>query len=74
MLRLKAALHLIKYFLYINNKNIIELENLSCRTWKFDYNINIIEQKGMPFDHDFGYSCPLSSCPIKKREEEKEND
>ena len=38
--------------------NIIELENLSFRTWKFDNNINMIKQKGMPFDHDFGHSFP----------------
>ena len=28
-----------------------------------------IEQKGMTFDHDFGYSLPS----LKKRKEEKEN-
>ena len=32
-----------------------------------------IEQKGMTFDHDFGYSFHLSSSLLKKREEEKEN-
>ena len=33
----------------------------------------MIEQKGMTFNHDFGYSFPLS-LPSKKREEEKENE
>jgi hypothetical protein len=28
----------------------------------------------MNFDHDFGYSFPLSSSLLKKREEEKENE
>jgi hypothetical protein len=28
----------------------------------------------MNFDHDFGYSFPLFSSPLKKREEEKEID
>ena len=30
-----------------------------------------IEQKGITFDHDFGYSLPLFSSLLKKREEEK---
>ena len=34
----------------------------------------MIEQKGMPFDHDFGYSFPLFSSHLKKREEEKEKE
>ena len=29
-----------------------------------------IEQKGMTFDHDFGYSFPS----LKKKEEEKDNE
>ena len=33
-----------------------------------------IEQKGITFDHDFGYSIPLFSSLLKKREEEKENE
>ena len=33
-----------------------------------------IEQKGMFFNHDFGYSFPLFSSLLKKREEEKENE
>ena len=28
----------------------------------------------MTFDHDFGYSFPLFSSPLRKREEEKENE
>ena len=33
------------------------------------------DQKGMTFDHDFGYSFPpFSSLLTKKREEEKENE
>jgi hypothetical protein len=34
----------------------------------------MIEQKGLTFDHDFGYSFPLFSSLIKNREEEKENE
>ena len=34
----------------------------------------MIEQKGMTFDHDFAYSFPLFSSLLKKREEEKENE
>ena len=33
-----------------------------------------IEQKGINFDHDFGYSFHLLSSLLKKREEEKENE
>ena len=33
-----------------------------------------IEQKGMTFDHDFGYFFPFFFTPKKKREEEKENE
>ena len=33
-----------------------------------------IEQKGMTFDHVFGYSFPLFSSLLKKREEEKDNE
>ena len=33
-----------------------------------------MEQKGMTFDHDFGYYFPLFSSLLKKREEEKENE
>ena len=32
----------------------------------------MIEQKGMRFDHDFGYSFLLFSSVLKKREEEKD--
>ena len=32
-----------------------------------------IEQKGLTFDHDFGYPFPLFSSLLKNREEEKEN-
>ena len=32
-----------------------------------------IEQKGMTFDHDFGYSFPFFSSLLKKKEE-KENE
>ena len=31
----------------------------------------MIKQKGMSFDHNFGYSFPLFSSLLKKREEEK---
>ena len=34
----------------------------------------LIEKKGMTFDHDFGYSFPLFYSPLKKVEEEKENE
>ena len=33
-----------------------------------------IEQKEMPFDHDFGYFSPFSLPSYKKREDEKENE
>ena len=33
-----------------------------------------IEQKGMTFDHDFGYYFPHFSSLLKKKEEEKENE
>ena len=33
-----------------------------------------IEQKGMTFYHDFGYSFVLFSSLLKKRKEEKENE
>jgi hypothetical protein len=33
-----------------------------------------IEQKGMTFDHNFGYSFPFSLPSLKKRDEEKENE
>ena len=33
-----------------------------------------IEQKGMPFDHDFGYSFLLLSSLLKKEEREKKNE
>jgi hypothetical protein len=36
--------------------------------------MNLIEQKDMTFDNDFGYSFPLFSSLLKKREEEKENE
>jgi hypothetical protein len=32
----------------------------------------MIEQKGMPFDHHFGYSFPPFSSPLKKRGKENE--
>ena len=34
----------------------------------------LFEQKGMTFKHDFGYSLPLFSFLLKKKEEEKENE
>ena len=39
-------------------------------------NYKLIEQKGMTFDHDFGYSFSIFSSylKIKNREEEKENE
>ena len=33
-----------------------------------------IEQKGMTFDHDFGYYFPLFTSLLKKEEREKENE
>ena len=33
-----------------------------------------IEQKGMTFDHDFGYSFPLSFSLLKKEGREKKNE
>ena len=35
---------------------------------------NMIEQKGITFDHDFSYSFLLFSSLLKKGEEEKENE
>ena len=32
-----------------------------------------IEQKGMTFDHDFGYSLPLLSSLLEKEERRKDN-
>ena len=54
---------LINCYIY----NIIELDSIFCISYQ-------IEQKGMPFDHEFGYSLPLFSSSWKKREEEKENE
>ena len=34
----------------------------------------MIEQKGMTFDHDFGYSFHLSYSLLKKKGREKENE
>jgi len=34
----------------------------------------MIEQKGMAFEHEFGYSFPLFSSLLKNREEEKKNE
>ena len=34
----------------------------------------MIEQKGMTFYHDFGYSFTLFTYFLKKEEEEKENE
>ena len=34
----------------------------------------MIEQKGMTFDHDFGYSFPPLFPSKKKRDEKKENE
>ena len=34
----------------------------------------LIEQKGVAFDHDFGYFFPPFSSHLKKREEENENE
>ena len=34
----------------------------------------MIEQKGMTFDHNFGYSFPLFSFLLKQREKENENE
>ena len=36
--------------------------------------LKLIEQKGMPLDHDFGYSFPLSSSLLKKEGRENENE
>ena len=34
----------------------------------------VIEQKGMTFDHDFGYSFSFFSSLLKKERREKENE
>ena len=34
----------------------------------------MIEQKGMTFDHNFGYSFPIFFYLLKQDEEEKENE
>ena len=50
----------IKSFIY---KNIIIKEH------KFFYIvIPLMEQKGMTFDHDFGYSFPVYSSLLERRE------
>ena len=36
--------------------------------------LDMIEQKGMTFDHDFGYFFPFSLPPYKKRKREKVNE
>jgi len=44
--------------------------NLNCLFGGFLHNSDLkgtIEQKGMTFDHDFGYSFPLFSALLKKR-------
>ena len=38
-----------------------------------DHIMDSIEQKGMTFDHDFGYLFEFFSSLLKKRKEEKEN-
>ena len=61
-------------FIYTSNRTYFKktfkalLNNFT--TWTYDK----IKQKGMSFDHDFGYSLPLFSFFLKKREEEKENE
>ena len=40
----------------------------------FNLSYKRIEQKGMTLDHNFGYSFPLFSCLLKKREEEKDSE
>ena len=43
------------------------------QNWKTNkYIWTWIEQKGMTFDHYFGYSFPLYSSLLRKREEEKD--
>jgi len=45
--------------------------NLNCLFGGFLHNSDLkgtIEQKGMTFDHDFGYSFPLFSALLNKRE------
>ena len=67
-LPLKLLLSLGRF--YIVFKCIITMSRKTIQ----DKNHQAIEQKGMTFDHDFGYSFPLFSSLLKKGEEEKENE
>ena len=46
--------------------------NLHIKTFP-NMRTNLIEQKGMTFDHDFTYSFPLFSSLLKKEGREEEN-
>ena len=61
----------IKRFIY---KNIIIKEHKFLYILKKNYVIPSIEQKGMTFDHDFGYTFPVFSSLLKRRELEKEKE
>ena len=58
-----AKINIIYIYIYINIFTYGNMANVK------------IEQKGMTFDHDIGYSFPNFSSLLKKqREEEKENE
>ena len=52
---------------YMFNNQQTRFGNQPCKE-------SMIEQKGMTFDHDFGYYFPLFFSLLKKREEENENE
>ena len=62
-----------KYFIYINhiNWNVIYLEiNLKCSIHIISVicYLELIEQKGITFDHNFGYSFPFfSSLEVRRK-------
>ena len=77
-----------KYFFYIVEylltETMLKLIKIYTNILLFHYRllvlphlcvVGVIEQKGMTFDDDFGYSLPpFLFAPKKKREEEKENE
>ena len=51
--------------------DLINLGFLILHSYGCHANLVLIEQKGMTFDHDFGYSFPLSSSLLKKERRRK---
>ena len=63
----------------LNNKKLDCGKNLHYTVTKnicrnFNSTLHRTKLKGMTFDHDFGYSFPLFSSLLKKREEKKKNE